>query len=177
MENKNILPIALTAAFILIAGAYIVANASPKQKGETEEERLAREAAEKKKKEEEEKKKKTVDEKKNEKKDEVNPLSQQEIDLQNALEYNFNKFPVKKGQQGEAVEMVQILLLNLNNKAFAATGITKYFGDVTESELQKAIGKKKIENADDVKALKNKVKQKYNIITQIFTGLNIFKIQ
>lgn len=79
--------------------------------------------------------------------------------MQTPTNYGFT-FPIKYGDKGENVRQMQMLILDFDKRMLFPFGADGKFGSVTETALNKIIGKKRVESQADIDLLKNKTVQK-----------------
>lgn len=140
MKNKQIV-IALSLLFLGVAGYFVVRGAKlSKKKGEEPTPPTP-------------KKKATID---------VGGTISGGIGTPNK-EWNENApftFPIKKGDSGNNVRNLQLLLLKYDTKILPKYGVDSNFGKETESALITILKKNVVSNQDDIEAIKNEIRKK-----------------
>lgn len=69
-------------------------------------------------------------------------------------------FPIKKGDRGNNVRNLQLLLLKYDNKILPKFGADADFGSETENALVKVLNKKVVSNQNDIETIKNEIRKK-----------------
>lgn len=85
---------------------------------------------------------------------------QQTISTKDPSTFQGFKFPIKRGQKGSNVKRLQQLLLTFDKNILPKFGADGDFGTETETALVRVIGKKQIDNQDDLLAIETKIKEK-----------------
>jgi hypothetical protein len=70
------------------------------------------------------------------------------------------EFPIKKGDSGNNVRNLQLLLLKYDNKILPKYGADNDFGSETENALNTILKKKVVSSQDDIEAIKNEIRKK-----------------
>lgn len=69
-------------------------------------------------------------------------------------------FPIKKGDKGNNVRNLQLLLLKYDSKILPKYGSDSDFGSETENALKKILNKNVVSSQDDIEAIKNEIRKK-----------------
>jgi hypothetical protein len=69
-------------------------------------------------------------------------------------------FPIKKGDKGNNVRNLQLLLLKYDNKILPKYGADSDFGTETQNALNTILKKKFVSSQDDIEAIKNEIRKK-----------------
>ena len=136
MKNKNILPAVLTVVLVVGAGFFFLAKASDRRRRRELEEKLKGGGGQ--------------------------PSGEQpQTPIVTDLNTGFSfTYPIKRGDSGENVRQLQILLLGYDKNILPNFGADGKFGLETQNALSRIIAKNQVSSAQDIALIKNKIQEK-----------------